>query len=382
MTKYIKQRLSVKIFIITFFLLGAACGGTYFFISKLLPVTYSNLINVSTEKAAMHLVEQMTAFDNISDCENDISNFSKETNAAFWIEDSNGRMIYPAEASMETSTTSADCTVTFDEDESFIDMQPSGETTTNFYPFTLKNGTAYALAVQTDLFVVQQATKVLLSILPYVILMVFLLSLLCAWLYTRYITTYASYASALASDTPKVSTYETVNTSGKDILYQDTVGGQISVDGKNWVDEADYEKNNAAPDVQWWTADEYEAWMNEQKKEMESLIGTGDGWYDGEGVFHEFTQESVAAMMDSYKGTLESIKKGVLYSKDNGDGDTYSMIPPTEDVVSSYSVDVTKDNGKTVHIGDYSTVEELDKAISDAVKNGQLTQEEADAVHQ
>ena len=87
-------------------------------------------------------------------------------------------------------------------------------------------------------------------------------------------------------------------------------------------------------------------------------------------------------MMDSYKGTLESIKKGVLYSKDNGDGDIYSMIPPTEDVVSSYSVDVTKDNGKTVHIGDYSTVEKLDKAISDAVKNGQLTQEEADAVHQ
>lgn len=194
--------------------------------------------------------------------------------------------------------------------------------------------------------------------------------------------TYASYASALASDTLKVSTYETVNTSGKDILYQDTVGGQISVDGKNWVDESDYEKNNTVPDVQWWTADEYEAWMNEQKKEMESLIGTGDGWYDGEGVFHEFTQESVAAMMDSYKGTLESIKKGVLYSKDNGDGDIYSMIPPTEDVVSSYSVDVTKDNGKTVHIGDYSTVEELDKAISDTVKNGQLTQEEADSVHQ
>ena len=71
---------------------------------------------------------------------------------------------------METSTTSADYTVTFDEDESLIDMQPSGKTTTNFYPFTLKNGTAYTLAVQTDLFVVQQATKVLLSILPYVIL--------------------------------------------------------------------------------------------------------------------------------------------------------------------------------------------------------------------
>ena len=105
-----------------------------------------------------------------------------------------------------------------------------------------------------------------------------------------------TYVSALASDTPKVSTSETGNTSSADILYQDTDGGQISVDGKNWVAEADYEKNNAAPDVQWWTADEYEAWMNEQKKEMESLIGTGDGWYDGQGVFHEFTQESVDAM--------------------------------------------------------------------------------------
>ena len=188
MIKCIKRRLSVKIFIITFLLLGAACSGTYFFISKLLPTTYSNFVNSATEKAAMHLVEQMTAFDNISDCENELADFSVKTNAAFWIEDSNGNIIYPNEVATEISTVSADQAVTFDEDESFIDMQPSGTTTTNFYPITLKNGTAYTLVVQTDLFVVQQATKVLLSIFPYVILMIFLLALLCAWLYTRYIT--------------------------------------------------------------------------------------------------------------------------------------------------------------------------------------------------
>lgn len=105
-----------------------------------------------------------------------------------------------------------------------------------------------------------------------------------------------TYANALASDAPKNLTSETENTSGVDILYHDTDGGQISTDGKNWISEADYEKSNAAPDVQWWTAKEYEAWMNEQKNEMEALIGTGDGWYDGQGVFHEFTQESVDAM--------------------------------------------------------------------------------------
>ena len=190
-----------------------------------------------------------------------------------------------------------------------------------------------------------------------------------------------TYASALASDIPKVSASETENTFGVDILYQDTDGGQISTDGENWIAEADYERNNAAPNVQWWTADEYEAWMNEQQKEMESLIGTGDGWYDGQGVFHEFTQESVDAMMSSYKETLESIKNGVLYSKDSGNGDTYSMIPPTEDVVSDYSVDITTNDGQKVHIGNYSTVEELDEAISDAVKTGKITQEEADTAY-
>lgn len=188
-------------------------------------------------------------------------------------------------------------------------------------------------------------------------------------------------ASALASDTPKVSASETGNISGVDILYQDTDGGQISTDGENWIAEADYEKNNAAPNVKWWTADEYEAWMNEQQKEMESLIGTGDGWYDGQGVFHELTQESVDAMMSSYRETLESIKNGVLYSKDSGDGDTYSMIPPTEDVVSDYSVDITTDDGQKVHIGNYSTVEKLDEAISDAVKTGKITQDEANAAY-
>ena len=126
MTKHIKQRLSVKIFIITLLLLGAACSGTYLFISKLLPTTYSNLINAATEKAAMHLAEQMADFNNIDDCENELADFSAETNAAFWIEDSNGNIIYPNEVATEISTVSADQAVTFDEDESFIDMQPYG----------------------------------------------------------------------------------------------------------------------------------------------------------------------------------------------------------------------------------------------------------------
>ena len=189
-----------------------------------------------------------------------------------------------------------------------------------------------------------------------------------------------TYASAQTADTPKTSAEETAQTSSTDILFNDADG--ISTDGANWVAEADYEKNNPTPDVEWWTAEEYEKWIAEQKKELEALIGTGDGWYDGQGVFHEWTRESVDATIAEYQETLESIKNGVLYSKDNGEGDTYSMIPPSEDVVSEYGVDVTKENGESVHIGNYASDEELNQALNDAVDNGQITQADADAAHQ
>ena len=189
-----------------------------------------------------------------------------------------------------------------------------------------------------------------------------------------------TYASAQTADTPKTSAEETAQTSSTDILFNDADG--ISTDGENWVAEADYEKNNPTPDVEWWTAEEYEKWIAEQKKELEALIGTGDGWYDGQGVFHEWTRESVDATIAEYQETLESIKNGVLYSKDNGEGATYSMIPPSEDVVSEYGVDVTKENGESVHIGNYASDEELNQALNDAVDNGQITQADADAAHQ
>ena len=189
-----------------------------------------------------------------------------------------------------------------------------------------------------------------------------------------------TYASAQTADTPKTSAEETAQTSSTDILFNDADG--ISTDGENWVAEADYEKNNPTPDVEWWTAEEYEKWIAEQKKELEALIGTGDGWYDGQGVFHEWTRASVDATIAEYQETLERIKNGVLYSKDNGEGDTYSMIPPSEDVVSEYGVDVTKENGESVHIGNYASDEELNQALNDAVDNGQITQADADAAHQ
>ena len=164
----------------------------------------------------------------------------------------------------------------------------------------------------------------------------------------------------------------------EDILFNNINGGQISTDGETWTSQSEYELSNNTPETEWWTADEYEKWMNEQKQELESLVGSGNGWYDGQDNFHEFTQEYVDSIISDYLKTLDEIKKGYKYSKNTGTEDTFFMVPPSEEVVSDYGVNVIKDNNETVQFNNYSSNEELDKAIDAAKKNGQLTKEEAD----
>ena len=83
----------------------------------------------------------------------------------------------------------------------------------------------------------------------------------CAFRWTALAISLAgiTYASAQAADTPETSTEETAQMSSTDIFFNNADG--ISTDGENWVAEADYEKNNPAPDVEWWTAEEYEKWI-------------------------------------------------------------------------------------------------------------------------
>ena len=110
-----------------------------------------------------------------------------------------------------------------------------------------------------------------------------------------------TYASAQTADTPKTSAEETAQTSSTDILFNDVDG--ISTDGENWVTEADYEKNNPTPDVEWWTAEEYEKWIAEQKKELEALIQE----LHSIGAVHQASPAQVATAWGIAKGTLPII---------------------------------------------------------------------------
>ena len=158
---------------------------------------------------------------------------------------------------------------------------------------------------------------------------------------------FASFAHAQGETldvAPAASDINAACESTGDIFYQDTNSGQISTDGEIWLSQSDYEEN--VPPVEWWTAEEYEKWIFEQKKEMESLIGSSDGWYDGQGTFHKWTQESVDAIIAEYYQILEDIKNGTLYSREDEDDDGYAMIPPSDEVEFSYGFHVVKKNGR------------------------------------
>ena len=119
--------------------------------------------------------------------------------------------------------------------------------------------------------------------------------------------------------------------------------------------QSEYEKE--IPKIDWWTASEYEDWIATQKTELEALIGTGDGWYDGQGVFHEWTQDSVNAQIAEYEKILDEIKSGTLYSKDNDEGIGYAQIPPDgKDIVSVYGANFVRSDGSSFHIGDFASI--------------------------
>lgn len=165
----------------------------------------------------------------------------------------------------------------------------------------------------------------------------------------------------------------------QEVLSRESESGvQFRVGDGEWVSKSDYEQS--LPKIDWWTASEYESWLSEQRAELEALIGTGNGWYDGQGVYHEWTQETVNVEIAQYEKILEEIKAGVLHAKPNEAGIGYAQIPPNaDDIITTYSTDFVRSDGSTIHIGDYETQKELQEAINNAVEDGKITQEEANS---
>lgn len=189
MIKKIKKKLSWKIFLITFVLLGLVSSGAFLCISQLLPKAYSDLLNGNVDTKAMILAEQVANYNKLSECENLLKDFSEKTNACFWLEDEYGNQVYPKKNYTETETFAGDTAITFDEEDMPNEVQAEViGNKTQFYSIVMGNGDAYTLAVMVDLYAVRQVTDVLWSIFPYFIFIAFILSIVCSAFYARHIT--------------------------------------------------------------------------------------------------------------------------------------------------------------------------------------------------
>ncbi len=155
-------------------------------------------------------------------------------------------------------------------------------------------------------------------------------------------------------------------------------------------------------EVEWWTAEEYETWLEQEKKDLQDCLGQR-AWTNTDGWF-TWTQEKIDETIGLYEQVLEDIRDGLLVSRTvdgradamlmqgsgqqlysaeegmvmylfNEDGDWTSP-----DLYRGYSY-VFNDGDSQTTVGPYDTPEELRSALEDEadarVADGRLSEEEA-----
>ena len=166
-------------------------------------------------------------------------------------------------------------------------------------------------------------------------------------------TTIAFAASAQADSTPAPSGQD--DTLSGYIESDNTLMSYVNPDdGKTYysfdggktfepLTDEEFDRRFPTPKVEWWTYDEYAAWLETEKAELQAMLGE-EGWTGGRGEF-AWTQELIDETIAMYESILQQIKDGVLVSK-SVDGDTDCML------ISGGASDVfvREEDGKLVKI--------------------------------
>lgn len=180
---------------------------------------------------------------------------------------------------------------------------------------------------------------------------------------------------------------ESVLEEGTLVSYVDPTDGKTYYSFDNGetfepLTDAEFEARFPTPDVEWWTYEEYKAWLENEKVQLQDIIGE-KAWTGGRGEF-VWTQEIVDETIAMYEGILEDIKNGMMYSK-TVDGETDMMVgydPSAAGTSYGYQLFVKLDNGDEKVFGPYETANELLAEVKpfceEQVKQGNMTQREAD----
>lgn len=106
----------------------------------------------------------------------------------------------------------------------------------------------------------------------------------------------------------------------------------ISMDnGKSWSTSIDEDSSESLQPLEeeWWTYEEYKSYIEEQKKELETMIGSE--CYNEERGWYKWTQEDSDKLIADYENILKDLKNGVKVSKYVGEN--------TDDMIVVYVID-------------------------------------------
>lgn len=150
------------------------------------------------------------------------------------------------------------------------------------------------------------------------------------------------------------------------------------------LSEEEFEQQYPTSDVEWWTYEEYKAWLENEKAQLQDMVGE-KAWTSGRGDFI-WTQEMVDEAVAEYEQVLQDIKNGMMYSK-TVDGETNIMVgydPSVTSTAYGYQLFVKLDNGDEKFFGPYETANELLAVVKpfceEQVKLGNMQQSEADEI--
>ncbi len=137
-------------------------------------------------------------------------------------------------------------------------------------------------------------------------------------------------------------------------------------------------------EVEWWTAEEYAAWLEQEKKDLQDSLGQR-AWTNSDGWFI-WTQEKIDEAIEMYEQVLADIENGLLVSKPMAGG---ALLYEGADTAVQYSGSdafrgytyVFNDGDEWIQLGPFDTEEELLDALTDEVNarvaDGRLSEEAA-----
>ena len=118
----------------------------------------------------------------------------------------------------------------------------------------------------------------------------------------------------------------------------------------------------SSSDVEWWTAEEYAKWLDEEKEVLQSMIGEkaytgGDGWF-------VWTQEKVDETIALYEDNFQKIKDGMKLSKSSDDavGITMAYSPENIEYAKQEAETVTENKDSNENVFSEEQLSEYAKA--------------------